>query len=90
MEMWHNGEQASGVTIAVGATKLRSTAHRRGFHHICPTSPPLPLLSLSLSLTCSPPSHFAGQKRYVQARILMLCRSEFAHTTPNADRVPVG
>lgn len=48
MEMWHNGEQASGVTIAVGATKLRSTAHRRGFHHICPTSPPLPLLSLSL------------------------------------------
>ena len=26
MEMWHNGEQASGATIAVGATKLRANA----------------------------------------------------------------
>lgn len=25
MEMWHNGEQASGVTIAAGATEPRAT-----------------------------------------------------------------
>lgn len=28
MEMWHNGEQASGVTIAAGATEPRATEQR--------------------------------------------------------------
>lgn len=28
MEMWHNGEQASGATIAVGATTLRATVQQ--------------------------------------------------------------
>ncbi len=54
MEMWHNGEQASGATIAVGATKLRATAQRaRVSSHLphLPSSPlshsliPLPLTS---------------------------------------------
>lgn len=54
MEMWHNGEQASGATIAVGPTKLRAM----GFI----TSAPPPLLSF-LSLTRSPPFHFPGQKK---------------------------
>ena len=87
MEMWHNGEQASGATIAVGATKLRAAALPvRVSSHLprLPSSPPLSsALFSSRSLARSPPSHFTGTKRYVRARILMLCRSEFAHTTPN-------
>lgn len=82
MEMWHNGDQASGATIAAGATTQRATEQRaRVSSHLPPLTPHPPT---SLSLTHSPPSHSTGQKRYVQARILMLCRSEFAHTTPNA------
>lgn len=79
MEMWHNGEQASGATIAVGATKLRAAVQRvRVSSHLphLPSSPP------SHSLIRLP--HFTGQKHCVRARILMLCRSELAHTTPVA------
>lgn len=81
MEMWHNGEQASGATIAVGATELRATVQRVRVSSHLPHLPS-PHLLASLSLAHSPPSHFTGQKRYVRARILMLCRSELAHTTP--------
>lgn len=60
MEMWHNGEQASGATIAVGATvqRVRVSSHP-------PHLPPLVSalsLSLSPSLTHLPPSHFTGKK----------------------------
>lgn len=84
MEMWHNGEQASGATIALGATKLRAAEQRaRGFITSAPLPPPFSPPH-SLIRRRPPPSHFTGQKRYVQARILMLCRYEFAHTTPKA------
>jgi len=64
MEMWHNGKQASGATIAVGATQPRV----RGFHHICtPLSLPPPLL-LSLTLTHSRPSASRCTGRYVQGK----------------------
>lgn len=44
MEMWYNGEQASGATIAVGATTLRAAEQAsEGFHHI--GLPRTPLLS---------------------------------------------
>ena len=53
MEMWHNGEQASGATIAVGATKLRANAQPARVSSLL--SSPL-LSSPLLSLTHSFPS----------------------------------
>lgn len=59
MEMWHNGEQASGATIAVGATKLRAAAQpARVSSHLprLPYSPllPSPLLSSPLAHSLIP------------------------------------
>lgn len=55
MEMWHNGEQANGATVALGATKLRATEQRaRGFITSAPLLPSSPSHSIirlpSLSL----------------------------------------
>lgn len=93
MEMWHNGDQASGATIAAGATTLRANgATSDGFITSAPSSllPPLPSPPPSLSLTHSPASHSTGQKRYVRARILMLCRSEVCPHHTKRRPVPVG
>lgn len=79
MEMWHNGEQASGATIAVGATvqRVRVSSH-------LPHLPPLLSSPLSLARSLASLSLHRKKKHYVRARILMLCCSEFAHTTPIA------
>lgn len=65
MEMWHNGEQASTPTIAVGATTMRATnSNKRGFHHIgLPPKPPTSSV-LSLSLTHSHLFHVTFEQEF--------------------------
>ncbi len=41
MEMWHNGEQASSATVAMGATNLRATAQRAQVSSHLPNLPSL-------------------------------------------------
>lgn len=53
MEMWHNGEQASGATIAVGATKLRAAAQPARVSSLLPRLPSSPLLPSPLSISQS-------------------------------------
>lgn len=56
MEMWHNGKQAGGATIALRTTKPRAGAASEDFITSAPSS------ALARRL---PPAHLTGQKHVV-------------------------